>query len=92
MQRDFLMTSDPKAIQHILRNSGYRYPKTEDVVHMWDMVVGRGLLTTTGSVQQRQRKILSPAFSPSQLKEYMRVFHAIGTKVRSLSVARASLY
>ncbi len=92
MQRDFLMTSDPKAIQHILRNSGYRYPKTEDVVHMWEMVVGRGLLATTGSVHQRQRKILSPAFSQSQLKEYMRVFHAIGTKVRSLSVARASLY
>ncbi|KAK0219359.1 cytochrome P450 [Armillaria nabsnona] len=64
-QRDFLMTSDPKAIQHILRNSGYRYPKTEDVAHMWEIV----------------RKILSPAFSPSQLKEYMSVFHATGAKL-----------
>ncbi|KAK0219088.1 cytochrome P450 [Armillaria fumosa] len=70
------------SIQHILRNSGYRYPKTKDVAwHMWETVVGRGLLTTAGSVHQRQRKILSPAFSPSQLKDYMSVFHAIGFKL-----------
>ncbi len=92
MQWDFLMTSNPKAIQHILHNSGYRYPKTEDVVHMWEMVVRRGLLTTTGSIHQCQRKILNPAFSLSQLKEYICVFHAIGAKVHSLSVARVSLY
>ncbi|KAK0219095.1 cytochrome P450 [Armillaria fumosa] len=79
--QDILMTSDPKAIQHILRTSGYRYPKTKDVVHLWDMVVGRGLVAVTGSVHQRQRKILSPAFSASQLKEYMGVFRATGTKI-----------
>ncbi|KAK0472461.1 cytochrome P450 [Armillaria novae-zelandiae] len=79
--QDVLMTSDPKAIQHILRNSGYRYPKTKDVAHMWEAAVGRGLLTTSGSVHQRQRKILSPAFSPSQLKEYMSVFRATGAKL-----------
>ncbi|PBK68298.1 cytochrome P450 [Armillaria solidipes] len=45
------------------------------------MVVGRGLLTTTGSVHQRQRKILSPSLSPSRLKEYMSVFHTTGAKL-----------
>ncbi len=75
------MTSDPKAIQHVLRTSGYRYPKTKDVVHLWDMVVGRGLVAVTGSVHQRQRKILSPAFSANQLKEYMGVFRVTGAKV-----------
>ncbi|KAK0451234.1 cytochrome P450 [Desarmillaria tabescens] len=69
--QDILMTSDPKAIQHILRNSGYQYPKTKDVAHLWDMVVGKGLVAVTGPVHQRQRRILSPAFSASQLKEYM---------------------
>ncbi|KAK0219093.1 cytochrome P450 [Armillaria fumosa] len=75
------MTSDPKAIQHILRTSGYQYPKMKDVVHLWDMVVGRGLVAATGSVHQCQRKILSPAFSASQLKEYMGMFWATGTKI-----------
>ncbi|KAK0184869.1 cytochrome P450 [Armillaria mellea] len=79
--RDVLMTSDPKAIQHILRSSGYRYPKTGDAIHMWEMVVGRGLFATAGTVHQRQRKILSPAFSSSQLKGYMNVFRATGDKL-----------
>ncbi|KAK0451235.1 cytochrome P450 [Desarmillaria tabescens] len=79
--QDILMTSDPKAIQHILRNSGYRYPKTKDVVHIWDMVVGKGLVAVTGSVHQHQRKLLSPAFSSSQLKVYLGVFHATGVKL-----------
>lgn len=75
------MTSDPKAIQHVLRTSGYRYPRTKDVAHMWDMLVGRGLVTVAGSVHQRQRKIFSPAFSSSQLKVYMSAFHATGVKL-----------
>ncbi|KAK0219364.1 cytochrome P450 [Armillaria nabsnona] len=79
--QDILMTSDPKAIQHVLRTSGYRYPKTKDVVHLWDMVVGRGLVAVTGSVHQHQRKILSPAFSANQLKEYMGVFRVTGAKI-----------
>ncbi|KAK0451236.1 cytochrome P450 [Desarmillaria tabescens] len=80
--KDILMTSDPKAIQHILRNSGYRYPKTKDVAHLWEMMVGKGLLATADSVHQRQRKILNPAFSSSQLREYLDVFRATGVKLR----------
>ncbi|KAK0432040.1 cytochrome P450 [Armillaria borealis] len=76
-----LMTSDPKAIQHILRSSGYRYPKTKDVAHLWEMMVGKGLLATADSTHQRQRKILNPAFSSSQLREYLSVFRATGVKI-----------
>ncbi|KAK0219362.1 cytochrome P450 [Armillaria nabsnona] len=76
-----LMTSDPKAIQHILRSSGYRYPKTKDVAHLWEMMVGKGLLATADSTHQRQRKILNPAFSSSQLREYLSVFQATGVKI-----------
>ncbi|SJL14375.1 uncharacterized protein ARMOST_17831 [Armillaria ostoyae] len=76
-----LMTSDPKAIQHILRSSGYRYPKTKDVAHLWEMIVGKGLLATADSTHRRQRKILNPAFSSSQLREYLSVFRATGVKI-----------
>ncbi|KAK0184866.1 cytochrome P450 [Armillaria mellea] len=79
--QNILMTSDPKAIQHILRSSGYRYPKTKDVMHLWEMMVGKGLLATADSAHQRQRKILNPAFSSSQLREYMSVFRATGIKI-----------
>ncbi|PBK68293.1 cytochrome P450 [Armillaria solidipes] len=75
------MTSDPKAIQHILRSSGYRYPKTKDVAHLWEMMVGKGRLATADSTHQRQRKILNPAFSSSQLREYLSVFRATEVKI-----------
>ncbi|KAK0480441.1 cytochrome P450, partial [Armillaria luteobubalina] len=79
--QNILMTSDPKAIQHILRSSGYRYPKTKDIAHLWEMMVGKGLLATADSAHQRQRKILNPAFSSSQLREYLSVFRATGIKI-----------
>ncbi|KAK0472463.1 cytochrome P450 [Armillaria novae-zelandiae] len=79
--QDILMTSDPKAIQHILRNSGYRYPKTKDVVHVWELAVGKSVVAAAGSIHQRQRRILSPAFSSSQLKNYATVFKATGIEL-----------
>ncbi|KAK0184858.1 hypothetical protein F5146DRAFT_1073926 [Armillaria mellea] len=84
------MTSDPKAIQHVLRTSGYRYPKTKDVAHMWDMLIGRNLVTVAGSVHRRQWK-LSPAFSSGQLKVYMSAFHATGVEVSPLITPQIKL-
>ncbi|KAK0219090.1 cytochrome P450 [Armillaria fumosa] len=79
--QDILMTSDPKAIQHILRNSGYRYPKTKDIVHVWELAVGKSVVAAAGSIHQRQRKILGPAFSSSQLKNYATAFKATGIEL-----------
>ncbi|KAK0451237.1 cytochrome P450 [Desarmillaria tabescens] len=79
--QDILMTADPKAIQHILRNSGYRYPKTKDIVHVWELAVGRSVVAAGGSAHQRQRRILGPAFSPGQLKKYATVFKATGIEL-----------
>ncbi|KAK0199272.1 cytochrome P450, partial [Desarmillaria ectypa] len=79
--QDILMTADPKAVQHILRYSGYQYPKTKDIVHVWELAVGRSVVAAAGSVHQRQRRILGPAFSSSQLKKYATVFKATGAEV-----------
>ncbi|PBK87717.1 cytochrome P450 [Armillaria gallica] len=79
--QDILMTADPKAIQHILRNSGYRYPKTKDIVHVWELAVGRSVVAAAGSAHQHQRRILGPAFSSSQLKKYAIVFKKTGVKL-----------
>lgn len=79
--QDILMTSDPKAIQHILRDSGYRYPKTKDIVHVWEMAVGRSVVAAAGSAHQRQRRVLGPAFSSIQLKKYASVFKATGVRL-----------
>jgi len=48
LQRDHLMLADPKALQHILHMTGYRYPKSVDRAHFNELVVGKGLVTVQG--------------------------------------------
>jgi hypothetical protein len=42
------MIADPKALQHILHLTGYRYPKSADRAHFNELVVGKGLVTVQG--------------------------------------------
>jgi hypothetical protein len=42
------MLADPKALQHILHMTGYRYPKSVDRAHFNELVVGKGLVTVQG--------------------------------------------
>jgi hypothetical protein len=47
-QRDHLMLADPKALQHILHTTGYRYLKSVDRAHFNELVVGKGLVSVQG--------------------------------------------
>ncbi|KAF9259756.1 cytochrome P450 [Marasmius fiardii PR-910] len=76
---DILMVSDPKALQHIIHKSAYRYPKTKDTDQFFHKLVGPGLATVTGEAHQRQRKILNPSFSAAQIKSFAEVFGACAT-------------
>ncbi|PBK86217.1 cytochrome P450 [Armillaria gallica] len=79
--QDILFVADPKALQYIFHSSGYRFPKTRDLRFMMDTAVGQGLATVDGSVHQRQRKILGPAFAASQLRLFLKVFQASALKL-----------
>jgi len=43
--------------------------------------VGQGIVTVDGSIHQRQRKILGPAFAASQLRLFLKVFQASALKL-----------
>ncbi|PBK92235.1 PAH-inducible cytochrome P450 monooxygenase PC-PAH 4 [Armillaria gallica] len=79
--QDVLVISDPKALQYIFHTSGYRYPKSPEEDHFTGIMLGPGLGTVAGEIHQRQRKILGPAFSTSQLRQFLVVFQSAASKL-----------
>ncbi|KAK0227783.1 cytochrome P450 [Armillaria fumosa] len=79
--QDVLMLSDPKALKYVLQTSGYRFPKSPDSVHLFAGLFGPGVSVAEGTVHQRQRKILNPAFSAFQLRQSLPLFQSFTSKL-----------
>ncbi|KAK0455291.1 cytochrome P450 [Desarmillaria tabescens] len=79
--QDVLFVADPKALQYIFHSSGYRFPKTRDTYRINEALTGRGIVTAEGNIHQRQRRILGPAFTASQLRLFLTVFQASAMKL-----------
>ncbi|KAE9411101.1 cytochrome P450 [Gymnopus androsaceus JB14] len=71
---DALMVADPRALQYVLHTSGYRFPKSIDSQQITKMMFGRGIVWAEGEVHNRQRKALNPAFSATQLRQFLSLF------------------
>ncbi|KAF5371679.1 hypothetical protein D9758_003487 [Tetrapyrgos nigripes] len=71
---EMLMVADVKALQYILHTSGYRFPKSRDSRELALRFLGKGIIWAEGQVHQRQRKAMNPAFSASQLKQFLNLF------------------
>ncbi|KAK0222859.1 cytochrome P450 [Armillaria nabsnona] len=78
--KDLLVLGDPKGLQHVLHGSGYRYPKTPDSDYNLNILFGRGIITVAGSVHQRHRKVMNPAFSAAQLRTFLSLFQQSANK------------
>ncbi|RPD57242.1 cytochrome P450 [Lentinus tigrinus ALCF2SS1-7] len=76
-----IMTADPKALQHILQKSSYNYPKRVDVNTLTLLQLGPGILWAEGSMHQRHRKVMNPAFSAQQLRTFVPLFQRTAAKV-----------
>ncbi|KAA1474631.1 cytochrome P450 [Dentipellis sp. KUC8613] len=81
MGENSLMIADPKALQYVLQTSGYRFPKRPDAREVTRMILGRGIVWADGHGHQRQRRIMSPAFSAAQLKSFLPLFQRYGLKL-----------
>ncbi|KAK0479647.1 cytochrome P450 [Armillaria novae-zelandiae] len=79
--QDILSVSDPKALQYIFHSSGYRFPKTKDIHLFNETLTGPGIATVEGQVHKRQRRILNPAFSATQLRKFLSIFQASAIKL-----------
>ncbi|KAF8909573.1 cytochrome P450 [Mucidula mucida] len=73
-----LMTADPKAIQHTLHTSGYRFPKTEDINHASLLMAGNSIGTVGGATHQRHLRTFASLFQRcrSRSKRHLQVMYA----------------
>ncbi|EGN99109.1 hypothetical protein SERLA73DRAFT_181928 [Serpula lacrymans var. lacrymans S7.3] len=78
---DVLWTADPKTLQYIFHTSGYRFPKTKMLEQSAKNIMGRGIVAVQGEVHQRQRKIMTPAFSAGQLRTFLPNFRQSASRL-----------
>ncbi|KAI0720686.1 cytochrome P450 [Cerioporus squamosus] len=80
-----LMTTDPRAVNYIM-SRGYDYPKPDFVRDsLASMAAGyEGLLTAEGDMHRKQRKILNPAFSATQIRSLTPIFWEKAVRLRDI--------
>ncbi|KAF5364508.1 hypothetical protein D9757_011972 [Collybiopsis confluens] len=71
---DRLLISDPKALQHILQTSGYRWQKSSQRRELSRIITGRGLLWADGDDHRRQRKIMLSGFTTPEANNFLPIF------------------
>ncbi|KAG5639166.1 hypothetical protein H0H81_006070 [Sphagnurus paluster] len=75
-----LYTMDTKGLNHILMNTDI-YQKPEITRYNMARILGAGVLVVEGDKHKYQRKVMNPAFGPSQVRELTEIFVAKSIEV-----------
>ncbi|KIY53206.1 cytochrome P450 [Fistulina hepatica ATCC 64428] len=81
---DFLLVSDPKALQYIYQTSGYRFPKPSFTRIILEVLSGKALFWAAGEDHKRQRKVMLPAFGVAETRAFIPIFFRTAAKMASL--------
>ncbi|KAF9020787.1 cytochrome P450 [Hymenopellis radicata] len=85
-----LLTTDTKAISHILHNA-YDYPKPDETRYNIARMIGPGILVVEGHQHKQQRKVMSPAFAPSHMRELTTTFLDKSIQLRDILAAECAM-
>ncbi|KAI0321606.1 cytochrome P450 [Amylostereum chailletii] len=83
-----LMALDAKAVNYVLSQGAFQ--KSEVLRHTLGSVLGRGLLFEEGAAHKRQRKVMNPAFGPTQIRKFADIFLEKSIELRDILLAEAS--
>nr|BED42952.1 cytochrome P450 monooxygenase [Trametes versicolor] len=75
--------TDTRAINHVLMHCA-EYPKPHSSRRELEKALGPGLLCSEGDQYRRQRKVMNPAFGPTQVREYAGLFIDKAIELRNL--------
>ncbi|KAI0643934.1 cytochrome P450 [Trametes meyenii] len=84
---DRLWTMDTRALNHILTHSA-EYQKPEETRRSLAKIGGKGVLFTEGEKHRQQRRIMNPAFGPSQIRELTGIFLEKSNELRDVWAAQ----
>ncbi|KAI0358319.1 cytochrome P450 [Trametes cingulata] len=73
LNNDRLWTLDTRALNHILTHSA-DYQKPEAARRNLAKIIGEGVLFREGEHHRRQRRVMNPAFGPTQIRELTEIF------------------
>ncbi|KAI0705562.1 cytochrome P450 [Earliella scabrosa] len=68
-----LWTTDTRAVNHILTHSA-EFQKSGEVRRSLAKILGEGVLFTEAEQHRQQRRVMNPAFGPSQIRELTSIF------------------
>lgn len=68
---------DPDHVQHVLLDNAANYEKPRLVKRLLAPVIGRGLLSSDGSLWRDQRRIVAASFTPPAIDALVPVFFAV---------------
>ncbi|KAF9267007.1 cytochrome P450 [Marasmius fiardii PR-910] len=79
-----LYVSDPRALQSIITKDQDAYEETAVFIDCNRVIFGPGLVATTGDIHKRQRKLVTPVFSVTNLKALTPLFYDIAERLNDV--------
>ncbi|KAI0824809.1 cytochrome P450 [Trametes gibbosa] len=88
VDRDFLLTPrlwslDPRVIHHVFTHHEF-YTRPHENLKFLTETLGQGLLFVQGEKHKQQRRIMNPAFGPTQVRDLTEIFLQKATLLRDI--------
>ncbi|KAG2352079.1 cytochrome P450 [Suillus spraguei] len=84
---EWLIVSDPRALHHILVKEQHIFEENDNFIFSNKLVFGDGLISTRGEQHRKQRKMLNPVFSISNMRELLPIIQTISHQLKSIFVS-----
>lgn len=87
---EWLYVSDPRALHHILVKEQHIFEENDGFLSCNKLIFGDGLISTLGEQHRKQRKMLNPVFSTSNMRELLPIIQTISRQLKSALVSNLS--
>ncbi|KAG2078937.1 cytochrome P450 [Suillus decipiens] len=98
--QEWLYVSDPRALHHILVKEQHIFEENDSFLSQVPsiaqtcnkLIFGEGLISTLAEQHRKQRKMLNPVFSTSNMRELLPIVQAISHQLKSILVSNISTH
>ncbi|OAX34745.1 cytochrome P450 [Rhizopogon vinicolor AM-OR11-026] len=88
--QELFYVSDPRALHHILVKEQHIFEENNVFILCNKLIFGEGLISTLGEQHRKQRKMINPVFSTSNMRQLLSIIHSISQQLKSVLMANLS--
>ncbi|KAG2369172.1 cytochrome P450 [Suillus spraguei] len=85
---EVVYVSDPRALYHMVVKDQHIFEEPNTFILTNRLIFGEGLISTVGEQHRRQRKLLNPVFSTSNMRRLLCILHPISDRLTSTLVSK----